>query len=87
MSSFLYPRKITAYFPGMDLSKFDYVVITSEFDTEQKQGQTWPDFDIGNASVVIYDWDNDTGVKIPGIGYSFKNISAVPVWGFISMNK
>jgi hypothetical protein len=87
MSSFLYPRKITDYRPEMDLSKYDYVVISSEFDTEQTQGNTWPDFDIKNARVVIYDWDNDRGVQIPELGYNSKIISAAPSWGLITILK
>jgi hypothetical protein len=87
MASFLYPRKITGYVPGMNLLAYDYVVISSEYDTGQSSGQTWPDFNIGSALVTIYDWDNDWGVRQPGQGYYSRSVQNPPAWGLITIVK
>jgi hypothetical protein len=82
MSSLLYPHQIVQFTSPQNLLPGDYVLISSEADNQRAQS-TWPDFALTAATVVIYDWQADSGRIWPGPVDFQQSVPVANPWGYL----
>jgi len=85
MSSLLYPHQIVQFTSPLNLLPGDYVLISSEADNQRAQS-TWPDFALMGATVVIYDWQADSGRIWSGPIDFHRSVPVSNPWGYLVLS-
>lgn len=91
---FLGNRKLTNYYPGIDINNFDYILLSKGFfhliyDGPPQKNYIWPDFPV-NSDEIIYLIQQDNRSFVQEVSYSSYNpddFRENNVWGIIKIKK
>jgi hypothetical protein len=93
MQAFLYPRKIVTasqdwLFKDGNFSDFDYVLISSEDDSDGRVPyRIWPDVPVPAAQIVIYDFDGTPPRTVAGTDFRPQDWTGIKAWGYLIPRK